>query len=62
MIFQKIKQILLSKIIQKQYAKKIDKEGKINWSEDAEKIIGKINGLFPTPGLFLFLKEKDTKY
>ena len=35
------------------YAKKIDKkEGKINWSEDAKKIIGKINGLFPTPGAF----------
>jgi methionyl-tRNA formyltransferase len=38
------------------YAKKIDKsEGKINWTEDAEKIIGKINGLYPTPGAwFLF--------
>ena len=30
------------------YAKKIDKsEGKINWNDDAKKIIGKINGLFP---------------
>ncbi len=30
------------------YAKKIDKsEGKINWNEDAKKIIGQINGLFP---------------
>ena len=35
------------------YAKKIEKiEGKINWSEEALNIIGKINGLFPTPGAF----------
>ncbi len=35
------------------YAKKIDKkEGQVNWNEDALKIIGKINGLFPTPGAF----------
>ncbi len=35
------------------YAKKIDKkEGKIDWSERASKIIGKINGLFPSPGAF----------
>ena len=35
------------------YAKKIDKiEGKINWNEDAIKIIGKINGLSPFPGAF----------
>jgi methionyl-tRNA formyltransferase len=35
------------------YAKKIDKiEGKINWSDKAINIIGKINGLFPTPGAF----------
>ncbi len=33
------------------YAKKILKEeSKINWDEDASKIIGKINGLFPSPG------------
>ena len=33
------------------YAKKIDKqESQINWNEDASKIIGKINGLFPSPG------------
>ena len=30
------------------YAKKIDKsESKINWNDDAKKIIGQINGLFP---------------
>ena len=35
------------------YAKKIEKtEGKINWNEEALNIIGKINGLFPTPGAF----------
>ena len=33
------------------YANKIDKsEGKINWNEEVEKIIGKINGLYPSPG------------
>ena len=35
------------------YAKKIDKkEGQIDWSTGASKIIGKINGLFPSPGAF----------
>ena len=35
------------------YAKKIHKEeSKINWDEDASKIIGKVNGLFPSPGAF----------
>ena len=35
------------------YAKKIMKsEGQINWNNDALKIIGKINGLFPTPGAY----------
>ena len=35
------------------YAKKIDKtEGKVNWNEEALKIIRKINGLFPVPGAF----------
>ncbi len=33
------------------YAKKINKEeSQIDWNEDASKIIGKINGLFPSPG------------
>ena len=33
------------------YAKKIHKEeSQIDWDEDASKIIGKINGLFPSPG------------
>ncbi len=35
------------------YAKKIHKsEGQINWNDDASKIIGKINGLYPSPGAF----------
>ncbi len=35
------------------YAKKIEKtEGQINWNDQALKIIGKINGLFPVPGAF----------
>ena len=35
------------------YAKKILKsEGLINWNDDASKIIGKINGLYPSPGAF----------
>ena len=33
------------------YAKKIEKnEGKINWEESAETVIGKLNGLYPNPG------------
>ncbi len=33
------------------YAKKIDKkEAKINWHENADKVVGKINALFPNPG------------
>ena len=35
------------------YAKKIDKkEGLINWSDRASKIIGMINGLYPSPGAY----------
>ena len=35
------------------YAKKISKtEGQINWKDESEKIIGKINGLFPVPGAY----------
>ena len=42
------------------YAKKINKdEGKIKWDEDAQKIIAKINGLYPNPGAwFLFQGER----
>jgi len=35
------------------YAAKIEKtEGQIDWRETAENVIGKINGLYPTPGAF----------
>ena len=42
------------------YAKKIHKEeSQIDWDEDASKIIGKINGLFPSPGAsFIFNNER----
>ena len=42
------------------YAKKISKlEGKIDWKENAEKVIAKINGLNPNPGAwFIFNKER----
>ena len=39
------------------YAAKIKKtEGQIKWSETAENIIGKINGLYPNPGAYFFYK------
>jgi methionyl-tRNA formyltransferase len=38
---------------QASYAAKIEKiEGQIKWGETAENIIGKINGLYPSPGAF----------
>ena len=38
------------------YASKIEKiEGKINWNDTAQSIIGKINGLYPSPGAFFIL-------
>ena len=42
------------------YAKKIDKnEGLINWGDEALKIIGKINGLVPSPGAYFnFIGER----
>ncbi len=42
------------------YAKKISKlEGKIDWKENAEKVIAKINGLNPKPGAwFVFNNER----
>ncbi len=42
------------------YANKIKKnEGKINWDESAELIVGKINGLYPNPGAwFMFNGER----
>ena len=44
------------------YAPKIEKlEGKINWDQSAEKIIGKINGLYPTPGAFFIYNGERYK-
>ncbi len=44
------------------YARKIDKaEGKIDWSNDASRIIGKVNGLFPVPGAFFVFKGERYK-
>ena len=44
------------------YASKIEKaEGNINWNDSAEKIIGKINGLYPTPGAFFVFKGERYK-
>ena len=44
------------------YAKKIEKlEGSINWNETARQIIGKINGLYPSPGAFFMFKGERYK-
>ena len=44
------------------YAKKIEKiEGEISWNDEAQKIIGKINGLFPVPGAFFNFKGERYK-
>ena len=44
------------------YASKIQKlEGKIDWNENALKIIGKINGLYPVPGAFFIFKGERYK-
>ena len=42
--------------------KKINKdEGKIIWKEDAQKIIAKINGLYPNPGAWFLFQGKRYK-
>ena len=44
------------------YASKIKKsEGEIQWNENAENIIGKINGLYPSPGAFFIFKDERYK-
>ena len=44
------------------YASKIQKaEGEINWNDSAQKIIGKINGLYPVPGAFFIYKGERYK-
>ena len=48
--------------IEATYASKIDKaESQIDWKENAENIIGKINGLYPTPGAFFNYKGERYK-
>ena len=44
------------------YASKIEKsEGEIQWNDNAESIIGKINGLYPSPGAFFVFKDERYK-
>jgi methionyl-tRNA formyltransferase len=44
------------------YANKINKsEGKINWNNKVENIIGKINGLYPSPGAWFIYKGERYK-
>ena len=44
------------------YAQKIQKsEGEIDWTESAQNIIGKINGLYPTPGAFFIYNGERYK-
>ncbi len=44
------------------YAVKIQKlEGQIDWEDSANNIIGKINGLYPTPGAFFSFKGERHK-
>ena len=44
------------------YAFKIKKaEGEISWNDSAQKIIGKINGLYPVPGTFFIHKGERYK-
>ena len=44
------------------YAKKINKlEGKINWNEKSDTIIGKINGLYPNAGAWFIFKGERYK-
>ena len=44
------------------YASKIEKsEGEIQWNDNAESIIGKINGLYPSPGAFFIFKDERYK-
>ena len=64
-IIENIEKIFEDKLIFKEqddskatYASKIEKsEGEIKWNDNAENIIGKINGLYPSPGAFFIFKE-----
>ncbi|MDB3903696.1 methionyl-tRNA formyltransferase [Candidatus Pelagibacter sp.] len=68
-IIENVDSILEDKLIFKEqddlkatYASKIEKsEGEIQWKDNAESIIGKINGLYPSPGAFFIFKEERYK-
>ena len=46
----------------KTYASKIQKEeGKIDWNDNAQNIISKVNGLYPVPGAFFIFKGERYK-
>ena len=68
-ILDDIDKILEDKVVFKEqdhnkatYAPKIEKlEGLIKWNENAENIIGKINGLYPSPGAFFIYKGERYK-
>jgi len=68
-ILDNIDEILEDKIVFREqnhseasYAAKIEKvEAQINWSETAENIVGKINGLYPSPGAFFNYKGERYK-
>ncbi|MDA7695128.1 methionyl-tRNA formyltransferase [Candidatus Pelagibacter sp.] len=68
-IMENVDSILEDKLIFKEqddlkatYASKIEKsEGEIQWNDNAESIIGKINGLYPSPGAFFIFKEERYK-
>ena len=68
-IIENVDSILKDKLIFKEqddlkatYASKIEKsEGEIQWNDNAESIIGKINGLYPSPGAFFIFKEERYK-
>jgi len=68
-ILDNIDEILMDKIEFREqnhneasYADKIEKtEGQIDWNDTAEKIIGKINGLYPNPGAFFFYNGERYK-
>ncbi|MDB4070211.1 methionyl-tRNA formyltransferase [Candidatus Pelagibacter sp.] len=68
-IIENVESILEDKLIFKEqdalkatYASKIEKsEGEIQWNDNAESVIGKINGLYPSPGAFFIFKDERYK-
>ena len=61
-IFENKKKFLEQDHSKATYANKIKKEeGRIDWNDHAEKIIGKINGLYPTPGAWFYFEGSRYK-